>query len=200
MRKLLTIGRALGLALVFAHGDALARGGGRGAGGQGGMRGGFGGGQANAGYQSGAIEQYRMQNRARAMQCPYGNSLGNGQQQMPYAVAPGQVPFGGQFGAMGQQGMQQQWMQQQWMQQQRMQQQRMQRRARAGQGGFGVQQAVPQAAQGQFGLGAGQCPFGNEPQALQQRNQVRARAGQNGAAAGSGPVQKRSRTRTRVPQ
>ena len=193
MRKLLTIGLALGLALAFAHGDALARGGG-----QGGMRGGFGGGQAYAGNQYGAMQQYRYQNRARAMQCPYGNSLGYAQQQIPYSAAPAQVPFGGQFGTMEQQWMQQQLIQQQLMQQ-RMQQRR-QRRVRAGQGGLGLQQEVPQAAQGQLGLGAGQCPFGNEPQALQQRNQVRARAGQNGAAAGSGSVQQRSRMRTRVPQ
>ncbi|HUT95496.1 MAG TPA: hypothetical protein VMY37_38935 [Thermoguttaceae bacterium] len=183
MRRLLDISLGVCVVLALASGEAFARGGGRMGGSQGGMRGGFGAQQSAAAYQFGAMQQhqYRMQARARAMQSPYGNYLGYGQQQVPYGVAPGQLPLNNPLGAM--------------------QQQRMQNRVRAGQGGFGGQGGTVQPFQFQNGLGTGQCPFGNQPQALQQqRRQGRAQGAQNAQATQRGGAQQRSRSRTRVPQ
>jgi hypothetical protein len=189
MRRLLGIGLALAALLALSADEALARHGRRmGSSGQG-MRGAYGGGQSYRGNPWGAAAQYRMQNRARSMACPYGNTSVNpygtwpglGLQQTPYGFVPGQLPYGSQSRAM--------------------QRRRMQNRARVGQGAFGVSQGTAEVPQLQFGPAAAQGPFANAPGTFeQQRSRSRLRALQNAAAGQAGGAQERARARVRVPQ
>jgi len=179
MRRLLSVGLAVCVVLALASGAAFARGGGRMGGSRGGMRGGFGAGQSAAAYQAGAMRQYqyRMQARMRAMQCANGNCLGYGGQQAAYGAA-GQLPLNDALGTMPQ---------------------RMPQRGRAGRGGVGVGAATARPFDLENGLGIGQCPFGNQPRALQQqRGQGRGQGGRNGQAGRRGGG--RQRSQTRVPQ
>ena len=180
MTRLFNIGLGVCALLALASGEAFARGGGGMGGAQGAGRGGFGAQQSAAAYQASAVRQYqyRMQAHARARQCAGGDCLAYGGQQAAYGTAA-QLPLNSALGVM--------------------QRQQMQKRIRAGQGGFGAGAATLQPFNLENGLGAAECPFGNQPQALQQQ-----RGQGRGPGAGSARTGRRGggrqRLQTRVPQ
>jgi hypothetical protein len=158
MRKSLGIGLALTTLLALSAQEAFARHGGRMGSSPQGTRGGYGVQQPFGGGPFGAMQQYRMQNRARAMQCPYGNWLGagQGQLQLQYGVGPGPFSYNNQLGAM--------------------QRYQMQHRARHGQGRGGNRLGTVQPQSPWFGVAPGQGTDGNQPRTMQQqRMQNRAR-------------------------